>query len=107
MLQCFAPQDVDTRDYLSKLSGQKTYWHQTTSKGRSNNPGQFGEGSSQNTAWQNHEGPVWYPQALGLIEDGQGVMFSRGRAVRGIYPDPSEMDGVAQMLVVAAAAAKR
>lgn len=108
VLQAFAPQDKTTREYLSELSGKKFYELMTRSGGRSTNfGGQFSQGQNEGTSTQNQLGPVWWPQDLGLMEEGRGVLFSGGKAVRGWFPDPSEMAGVSDMLRAAHAAAKR
>ncbi len=98
VLQSFAPHDATTRDYLSKLSGQRLYWQKVTSTGESSSPTQLGTSMSKNIGWQNQQGPVLWPQALGLMETGQSVLFSRGRVVRSLFPDPTELSGVSDML---------
>jgi len=100
--QGFAPQDVTTMEYLSKLSGQRLYWMETTSRGTTQNTGQQqSQGTSTNTGWQHQQGPVWWPQDLAMMDDGQGVLFSRGRAVRGFFPWPDDIPGVSDMLKAA------
>jgi type IV secretion system protein VirD4 len=107
ILHSFAPQDVTTREYLSKLSGQRHYKLEVKTEGQSHSTGQNpSEGNSVNMGTQYVQGPVWWPQSLGLMEQGQGVLFSRGRAVRGLFPDPSKMPGVLEMLAVAGASLK-
>ena len=107
VLHSFAPQDVTTRKYISELSGQKLYWMQVTSTGSSQNMGQqFSQGTSSTTGWQNQQGPVWWPQDLAMMEDGQGVLFSRGKAVRGNFPYPTELAGVTDMIRAAMAEAR-
>lgn len=104
VLHAFAPQDATTREYVSKLSGQKLYWMQTTSTGTSQSTGGHpSQGMSATTNWQNQQGPVWWPQDLGMMEDGQGVLISRGKAVRGFFPYPTELSGVREMMMAAEA----
>ena len=103
VLQSFAPQDATTRDYLSKLSGLRLYWIDTFSKSGGIGGGQqpsFSSGWQQGS--QHLQGPVFWPQNLGAMNDGQAVLFSRGRAPRSWLPDPSEMSGVREILVRAA-----
>jgi len=93
VVQSFAPQDVTTRDYLSKLSGQRFYWISTggTSASESFGP-QFSQskGLSENT--QHVSGPKFWPQGLGSMEMGQAVLFSRGKLARTWLPDPEDKD---------------
>ena len=103
VLHTFAPQDVTTRDYLSKLSGLRLYWLKTASQsgGRS-----IGPQASISSGWQeglaHMQGPVYWPQNLAAMGDGQAVLFSRGRAPRAFLPDPSEIPGVRDILARAA-----
>lgn len=100
--QAFAPQDVTTTEYLSKLSGQRNYWHATTStnQGATHGPQQsMTTGESQ--GWQMQQGPVWWPQDLAMMDDGQGVIFSRGKAVRGFFPYPTDIPEVRNMVTAA------
>ena len=48
------------------------------------------------------QGPVYWPQNLAAMGDGQAVLFSRGRAPRAFLPDPSEIPGVRDVLARAA-----
>jgi type IV secretion system protein VirD4 len=103
VLQTFAPQDETTRDYLSKLSGQRLYWLETTSYSTSETSGpQIGSSRGSQAGWQNMQGPVYWPQGLARMEDGQAVLFSRGRAPRAWLPDPSEIPAVQSILARAA-----
>jgi type IV secretion system protein VirD4 len=99
VLQSFAPQDVTTRKYLSDLSGQRLYWVETTSRSTSFNSGpQLGTTSGTQEGWQNLSGPVYWPQGLAAMRDGQAILFARGRAPRAFLPDPSEMPSVQALL---------
>lgn len=92
VLQTFAPQDVTTRKYLSELSGQRLYWLETTSRNTSATSGpQLGSTSGTQEGWQNMPGPVYWPQGLAAMQEGQAILFARGRAPRAWLPDPSEM----------------
>ena len=108
VLQSFAPQDVTTRDYLSKLSGQKLYWLKTTGTSSGQNMGpQSSINSGVTEGWQNIQGPVYWPQALAAMQDGQAVLFAKGKAPRSWLPDPSKMDATKTMLLVAETEARQ
>jgi type IV secretion system protein VirD4 len=99
VLQSFAPQDVTTRKYLSDLSGQRLYWLETTSHSASATFGpQPGSTRGTQDGWQNMQGPVYWQQGLAAMQDGQAVLFARGRAPRAWLPDPSEMPAIAPIL---------
>ena len=99
VLQAFAPQDLTTRKYLSELSGQRLYWLETTSRSLSSTPGpQLGSTSGTQEGWQNMPGPIYWPQGLAALDDGQAILFARGRAPRAWLPDPSEMREVQPIL---------
>jgi type IV secretion system protein VirD4 len=99
VLQTFAPQDVTTRKYLSELSGQRLYWLETSSHNKSASFGaQLASTSGTQEGWQNMQGPVYWPQGLAAMQDGQAILFARGRAPRAWLPDPSEMPQVRAVL---------
>jgi len=103
VLQTFAPQDVTTRKYLSELSGQRLYWLETASRSTSATSGpQLASTSGTQEGWQNLSGPVYWPQGLAAMKDGQAILFARGRAPRAWLPDPSEMPSVQTILTRAA-----
>ncbi len=52
--------------------------------------------------WQNMQGPVYWPQGLAAMQDGQAILFARGRAPRAWLPDPSEIPSVQTILAKAA-----
>lgn len=99
VLQSFAPQDATTRDYLSKLSGQRLYWLKTagTNVGLSMG-GKSSMNSGTTEGMMNIQGPVYWPQSLASMKDGQAVLFAKGRAPRSWLPDPSEISGVSEIL---------
>lgn len=106
-VQCFAPQDKTTRDYLSDLSGKWVYWFDTLSTGRSNTYGRdSSHGKSEQTGQTPIQGPVWYPEHLARIQGGQGVLFSQGYLSRAVFPQPEEIAEVGQVIGVAAATAR-
>jgi len=91
VLQSFAPQDVTTREYLSKLSGQRLYWLKTGSTSASTSVGGHqSQSSGTSEAAQYMPGPVYWPQGLGNMDTGHAVLFSRGRTVRTWLPDPED-----------------
>jgi type IV secretion system protein VirD4 len=99
VLQTFAPQDVTTRKYLSDLSGQRLYWVETSSRSTSANSGpQLATTRGTQEGWQNLSGPVYWPQGLAAMQDGQTILFSRGRAPRAWLSDPSEIPSVQAIL---------
>jgi type IV secretion system protein VirD4 len=99
VLQTFAPQDVTTRKYLSDLSGQRLYWLEVTSRTSSATSGpQLAATTGMQEGWQNMAGPNYWPQGLAAMEDGQAILFSRGRAPRAWLPDPSEISSVQAIL---------
>jgi type IV secretion system protein VirD4 len=104
VLQTFAPQDVTTRKYLSELSGQRLYWLETTSRSTSATSGpQLGSTSGTQEGWQNMPGPVYWPQGLAAMQEGQAILFARGRAPRAWLPDPSEISSIRTILTRAMA----
>jgi type IV secretion system protein VirD4 len=107
VLQSFAPQDETTRDYLSKLSGQRLYWLKTvgTNTGQTVGP-QSTSSTGLNEGWSNMQGPIYWPQGLAAMKAGQAVLFSQGRAPRSWLPDPSAMPEVRAMLAMAEQSAK-
>ena len=99
VLSAFAPQDVTSRKYLSELSGQRLYWVETASRNAS---ASFAPHLNRTTGtqdgWQHIQGPVYWPQGLAQMADGQAVLYSRGRALRSYLPDPSEIPSVSPIL---------
>lgn len=103
VLQTFAPQDVTTRKYLSELSGQRLYWLETTSRSTSATSGpQLAATTGMQAGWQNMQGPVYWPQGLAAMQDGQAILFARGRALRASLADPSNVPAVQAILARAA-----
>ena len=102
VLQTFAPQDATTRDYLSKLSGQRLYWLKTvgTNTGQTVGP-QASMSTGLNEGWSNMQGPIYWPQGLAAMKKGQAVLFSQGRAPRSWMPDPVAMPDVRTMFAFA------
>jgi type IV secretion system protein VirD4 len=92
IIQSFAPQDVTTREYLSKLSGQRLYFV----KSRQESGGQsHGQGLSENRgwseSWSHFQGPAYWEQGLAQLSGEQAVLFPNSRPPRRTWlPDPSE-----------------
>jgi type IV secretion system protein VirD4 len=89
----FAPQDYNTQEYFSKLSGNTVWTYETGSSSTSWGPG--GQSGSNNTGQSKSIVARFSPEHLGSMERGQGVLFvaeSRsGRANimrRAVFPDP-------------------
>ena len=107
VLQTFAPQDVTTREYLSKLSGQRLYWLKTvgTNTGQSMGP-QSSMSAGVTEGWSNMQGPIYWPQSLAAMRDGQAILFAKGRSPRSWLPDPSEIPLTRALLEKAGNAAR-
>jgi type IV secretion system protein VirD4 len=91
VVQSFAPQDVTTRDYLSKLSGQRLYWLKTGGSSDTMNTGaQLSQSKGTSESVQYMAGPAFWPQGLGAMDQGRAVLFSRGKSVRTWLPDPED-----------------
>jgi type IV secretion system protein VirD4 len=89
----FAPQDYDTQEYFSKLSGNTVWTYETGSSSTSWSPG--GQSGSNNTGQSKSVVARFSPEHLGSMERGQGVLFvaetRSGRANimrRAVLPDP-------------------
>ena len=105
VLQTFAPQDVTTRKYLSELSGQRLYWLEIDLAQHLGDLGSATRLDQRHTgrlAKLVRSGPVYWPQGLAAMQDGQAILFARGRASRAWLPDPSEMPSVQAILMRAA-----
>ena len=99
VVQAFAPQDKTTRNYLSELSGQRLYWLESTSRNESATYGkQASSTSGSQSGYQNMPGPVYWPQGLASMKDGQSVLFARGKAPRAWLPDPTEIPTIRSIL---------
>lgn len=98
VIHSFAPQDVTTSDYLSKLSGQRLYWMKTGGTSSSQNMGgQSSISAGTSETLQNMQGPVCWPHGLARMDVGQCVLFSRGRVVRAWLPDPEDGDDLMRL----------
>jgi type IV secretion system protein VirD4 len=89
IIQSFAPQDVTTREYLSKLSGQRLYWLNTHSSTTSREVSGSGGNVSEQSGVQHFQGPVYWEQGLAQMSAEQSVLFYAGlQPRRTILPDP-------------------
>lgn len=122
ILQTFAPQDLTTRDYLSKLSGtrQRVYQTQTTSMNQNYNDGggysftqgggfsvNIGGGSSSGTSLGQHftMEPTIKPHELATLDADETVIFhSSGQMFLSVCPQPEYVEGAANALAAAKAA---
>jgi type IV secretion system protein VirD4 len=98
----FAPQDYNTQEYFSKLSGNTVWTYETGSSSTSWGPG--GQSGSSNTGQSKSIVARFSPEHLGSMERGQGVLFvaeSRsGRANimrRAVFPDPRNITSDAKL----------
>jgi type IV secretion system protein VirD4 len=84
----FAPQDVTTQEYFSKLSGQRIYWLKTTgtNTGQSMGP-QSSISSGVTEGWTNIQGPAYWPQSLAAMETGKAVLFGKDGPTRTWRPN--------------------
>jgi type IV secretion system protein VirD4 len=104
MVQSFAPQDMTTRDYLSKLADERLTWH--TRKSESGGFGISKGGTSYNSGGSTSDThikePLMYPYELGQMRQGQSVVFTQRGEVRRVYfPDALEMPDVREMMAEA------
>ncbi|OYV24717.1 MAG: hypothetical protein B7W99_00895 [Rhodospirillales bacterium 20-58-10] len=101
----FAPQDETTREYLSKLSGLRTYWVKTASDSRNTSSGQQTSVSSgYSSSWTHMQGPELWGKGLARMGMGEAVMFNLGHNYRTFLPDPEDakwMPETKRMLVAA------
>jgi type IV secretion system protein VirD4 len=98
IVQTFAPQDLTTRDYLSKLSGERIIWHSKTSlSGNLALKGGLTMGSSQSDV--NIVESVMKPHELAALDQDEAVLFTR-RGLRhlAILPQPEFLPGVSEAL---------
>jgi type IV secretion system protein VirD4 len=108
----FAPQDLTTVKYFSELAGQRHYQQRTHSSSAGQTMGQHASlnaGRSENE--QYIQGPVYWPQNLMQMGEGQAVLFShrvkRGPPPRTWLPDPTDIGWTRDIIAKAEAAALR
>jgi type IV secretion system protein VirD4 len=99
VLHTFAPQDATTREYLSKLSGEKLYWKKVHNRTSGMNAGEKSSySSSLSESWQSQRGPVYWPQALAQMKPGRAVLFAQGRCERAVFPQPEDIPEVLEAM---------
>jgi type IV secretion system protein VirD4 len=109
--QLFAPQDLTTVKYFSELSGLRNYKQTIRSTNTGQNMGgphaSMSAGQAENEQYV--QGPIYWPQNLMQMSEGQAVLFShrvrQGPPPRAWFPDPSEMPLTRPILAAAEAAA--
>lgn len=95
--QCFAPNDVMTREYLSKMSGKQRICIDTHSTTKSSTLTWDAELiNSSTTKGKTHVLENVYPDdALAQMSEGQSVLFEATKPPRRtLLPDPSELSGL-------------
>lgn len=105
MVQSFAPQDMTTRQYLSKLADERLTWHTrpASSGGLSVSKGGAAVNAGDSKSDTHVKEPLMYPYELGQMGQGQSVLFNQRGLVRRVYfPDASAMPGVRDMMAEAA-----
>jgi type IV secretion system protein VirD4 len=105
MVQSFAPQDLTTREYLSKLADERLTWHTRTAESGSVTLSKSGAShvTGDSKSDTHVKEPLMYPYELGQMGPGQSVIFTHRGAVRRVYfPDASRIPGVADMMAEAA-----
>jgi type IV secretion system protein VirD4 len=92
IIQTFAPQDLTTRDYLSRLADERTQWHQRENKSSNLDfKGHISMGSSQHETHIQER--VLKPYELAALDQDEAVLFSRGGKVRlSVLPQPDLLD---------------
>jgi type IV secretion system protein VirD4 len=101
IVQTFAPQDLTTREYLSKLSGERIIWHSKTStSGNLALRGGLSVGSSQSEVHIVER--VMKPHELAALDQDEAVLFTRrGLMHLAILPQPEYLPGVGEALQAA------
>lgn len=88
IIQTFAPQDLTTRDYLSRMADERTQWHRR--EGSSVNlalRGGLSTGTSQNDVHIQER--VLKPYELASLDQDEAVLFTRRGEVRlSVLPQP-------------------
>ena len=98
IVHAFAPQDLTTREYLSKLSGERIIWHpKTSTSGNLALRGGLSLGSSQSDVHILER--VMKPHELAALDQDEAVLFTR----RGLYhlailPQPEFLPGISEAL---------
>jgi type IV secretion system protein VirD4 len=100
IVHAFAPQDLTTREYLSKLSGERIIWHPKTSTSDNFSRGGLSVGSSQSDVHIVER--VMKPHELAALDQDEAVLFTRrGLMHLAILPQPEFLPGVSEALQAA------
>jgi type IV secretory pathway TraG/TraD family ATPase VirD4 len=101
IVQTFAPQDLTTREYLSKLSGERIIWHaKTSTSGNLALRGGLSVGSSQSDVHIVER--VMKPHELAALDQDEAVLFTRrGLMHLAILPQPEYLPAVGEALQAA------
>jgi type IV secretion system protein VirD4 len=100
IVHTFAPQDLTTREYLSKLSGERIIWHSKTSTSDNLSRGGISVGSSQSDVHIVER--VMKPHELAALDQDEAVLFTRrGLMHLAILPQPEFLPGVGEALQAA------
>ena len=99
--QVFAPQDVTTREYFSKLSGERLRTHKTdgssTTEGWSSSG--WSQSSGKSSGEQRMNERVIKPHELAALDKDESVYFDRrGKVHVAVCPQPEYIDGVSEAL---------
>lgn len=101
IIQCFAPQDLKTREYISKLSGQQLIWVDSNSTSVSETQGWSPAplSKSATTSRSQISQPVYPEEALAQMGDDQAVLFEAKKPPRRtLLPDPLQLPYVGEIL---------
>jgi type IV secretion system protein VirD4 len=100
IVQTFAPQDLTTRDYLSKLGGERIRWHETNTSGQ--NLALNGGPSTDSSRGQPHIiEPLLKPHELAALDHDETVLFGDGTIELSITPQPDLVEFCAADLAAA------
>ncbi len=100
IVQTFAPQDLTTRDYLSRLSGERIIWHSKTGLSDTFSREGLSVGSSQSDVHIVER--VIKPHELAALDQDEAVLFiRRGLMHLAILPQPEYLPGVDKALKAA------
>ncbi len=100
IVHTFAPQDLTTREYLSKLSGERIIWHSKTTTSDNLSGSGLSVGSSQSDTHIIER--VMKPHELAALDQDEAVLFTRrGLMHLAILPQPEFLPGVGEALQAA------
>ena len=98
VVQCFAPHDVTTREYLAKMSGKQLYWVWSNSKSKSftsNTNWASGTSHSDQNSRTYFRDKIYPEEALAQMSADQSVLFEANCVPRRtLLPDPSKLTDI-------------